>query len=475
MIWSPEQSTKSRKYADDVSKRHILFRQPYIPQSNIPINEKRNKGRHNNGYVLLAHSKPKTVSGTIGLLIIIFTALNYIYEASYERYLTSSLHTFRRSVSSSSIYGSPERLFVCGSSSNVKTHHARNWMLPRSYGIHLLKGVFPEIINTHHPLIISNPEDITERYYPVNNDDIMVIYWGMYDCQIHPDTFPGKTVIFSGEAGADEMNIEPGQRVYYIGPKSTGRQSLMIPYLILKWNTMKKNMKTKITDPSKKKIGNGGSYLLYAQSHCIEYRERAFDSLIGLSKESPTRGGSCWGYKHDPSHVSSNLQKSRSEGANGNSEVYNNYRFALVMENALEDGYMSEKLLNAYLGGSIPIYYGSKLGAASIFNPKSFVYYDIHDPNQALNQVEMLEKNHTAYEAMLHNEPILLSGDSTVKKWFSLTDDFGDGFMKKRIRSMMGYDDPMIHLSQLTPDLAPEMYNTNDDDTKSIPDVEFVA
>ena len=42
------------------------------------------------------------------------------------------------------------------------------------------------------------------------------------------------------------------------------------------------------------------------------------------------------------------------------------------MENTISEGYVTEKILNAFLAGSIPIYYGDKL-AKEIFNPDSFV------------------------------------------------------------------------------------------------------
>lgn len=36
------------------------------------------------------------------------------------------------------------------------------------------------------------------------------------------------------------------------------------------------------------------------------------------------------------------------------------YRFAIVMENSNFAGYVSEKLLNAFLAESIPIYFGAE-------------------------------------------------------------------------------------------------------------------
>ena len=45
-------------------------------------------------------------------------------------------------------------------------------------------------------------------------------------------------------------------------------------------------------------------------------------------------------------------------------------------------GYVSEKILNAFFAGGIPIYYGS-LEVFDIFNKRAFVYFDIGNPRCA--------------------------------------------------------------------------------------------
>ena len=39
-------------------------------------------------------------------------------------------------------------------------------------------------------------------------------------------------------------------------------------------------------------------------------------------------------------------------------EFLKQYKFSLAMENSEADGYTSEKIIDAYLAGTIPIYYG---------------------------------------------------------------------------------------------------------------------
>ena len=83
-----------------------------------------------------------------------------------------------------------------------------------------------------------------------------------------------------------------------------------------------------------------------------------------------------------------------------NPERYSHYRFGISMENKKYPGYVTEKILMAFLGGTIPIYYGTR-DVFHIFNKDAFVYYDCDDPAPALAQIAYLERNHTAYLEML--------------------------------------------------------------------------
>ena len=48
------------------------------------------------------------------------------------------------------------------------------------------------------------------------------------------------------------------------------------------------------------------------------------------------------------------------------------YKFSIAMENTEGDGYVSEKIIDSFLSGSIPIYYGSYM-IDEYINPKSII------------------------------------------------------------------------------------------------------
>ena len=52
---------------------------------------------------------------------------------------------------------------------------------------------------------------------------------------------------------------------------------------------------------------------------------------------------------------------------------YSDYKFAFAIENCVEDGYLTEKILNVFYSGAIPIYYGSKC-VFNYFNKDAFIY-----------------------------------------------------------------------------------------------------
>lgn len=70
------------------------------------------------------------------------------------------------------------------------------------------------------------------------------------------------------------------------------------------------------------------------------------------------------------------------------------------------------------------------------------LFYNIHNPQPALDLIRHLEANPTEYHRRLQETPILKDGQRTMDRYFSLswTND-GNGAertLKQRIRDMMG-------------------------------------
>lgn len=86
----------------------------------------------------------------------------------------------------------------------------------------------------------------------------------------------------------------------------------------------------------------------------------------------------------------------------------------------------------------IRIYYGTA-EIFDIFNPKSFIFYDIENPESALSEIARLENNATAYAEVMA-ERLFLEGNETIQKYFSLRDEIiPNARLKKEIRNMLRY------------------------------------
>ena len=91
------------------------------------------------------------------------------------------------------------------------------------------------------------------------------------------------------------------------------------------------------------------------------------------------------------------------------------YKFSIAMENTEGDGYISEKIIDSFLSGSIPIYYGSYMFDEYI-NPKSFIFIrGENDINQKIEYIKLLDNNDELYNNVL-KENIFINKKNVIKK-----------------------------------------------------------
>ena len=99
-------------------------------------------------------------------------------------------------------------------------------------------------------------------------------------------------------------------------------------------------------------------------------------------------------------------------------QVYKDYKFGFALENNNEIGYITEKIMNVYLGGSIPLYWGTSY-VKKIFNPESFVYLnDFPNLKSAAQYVYELSKDESRLKAM-REAPIFVK-DSPYEQYYNV-------------------------------------------------------
>lgn len=87
-------------------------------------------------------------------------------------------------------------------------------------------------------------------------------------------------------------------------------------------------------------------------------------------------------------------------------EVLPQYKFCLCPENSVYDGYVTEKLIDAYAGGTLPIYSGT-MSVDCDFNQWSFLnYMNYKDMSKFVKEIEALDQLDAAYQHT-YEQPLL--------------------------------------------------------------------
>lgn len=91
------------------------------------------------------------------------------------------------------------------------------------------------------------------------------------------------------------------------------------------------------------------------------------------------------------------------------------YKFSMCFENSSSVGYTTEKIVEGFAGGGIPIYWGNP-NATKEFNPDAFVNCnDFDNLSQALDYIKYLDTDDAAYARMVH-APIFAEGQDDFSK-----------------------------------------------------------
>lgn len=172
-----------------------------------------------------------------------------------------------------------------------------------------------------------------------------------------------------------------------IGSSYRNSPSIYLPYYAMTFLERKTH---KISDLIHPIIDNTEreKFCIFMYSHCdvdfegIRSREKLFDIMervVGQSIDSP---GKC-----------KNNMSPKGSRWTDNVEIFKAYKFVIAVENSFLDGYITEKIINPFLAGCIPIY----LGAPDIskhFNPARFINVrDFPDLESCANYVLRVHKD----------------------------------------------------------------------------------
>ena len=105
----------------------------------------------------------------------------------------------------------------------------------------------------------------------------------------------------------------------------------------------------------------------------------------------------------------------------------NNYKFSLAMENTKADGYITEKVIDAFIAGNIPIYYGNYM-IEEYINPKAFILIKgEEDMMEKIEYIKKIDNDDKLYKRILREKVLIndnIKDDSTKERIEFLTHIF---------------------------------------------------
>ena len=131
-----------------------------------------------------------------------------------------------------------------------------------------------------------------------------------------------------------------------------------------------------------------------SNSSAEEYRVQLFDKLSEYKKVSS--GGR---YKNNIGLAN---------GVDDKISFLSKYKFNIACENISHPGYCTEKIVEAFAAGTIPVYWGDPL-VTDYFNPKAFINCnDYNDINSVIDVIKEIDNDKDRYLEML-SEPVLMN------------------------------------------------------------------
>ncbi len=93
-------------------------------------------------------------------------------------------------------------------------------------------------------------------------------------------------------------------------------------------------------------------------------------------------------------------------------EFLSSYKFSIAMENTEAEGYLSEKIIDSFLSGTIPIYYGDYM-VDEFINPESYILIrGEKDIKEKIEYIKEIDNNDELYKKII-GKKILLSNEYT--------------------------------------------------------------
>lgn len=227
---------------------------------------------------------------------------------------------------------------------------------------------------------------------------------------------------YSAQRGAPLSDAD-GAHIY-IGPRANhetlaarGVRCLDIPFASISFGERRTHSPADLTRRPHAVARARRRFCAYMYSNPVEERERFFLRLreaaapYGLAVDAL---GPCDGEAGQPEKLSSRESYDYLDDA---VRQYQGYDFVIAYENETVDGYVTEKLVSAYLAGCVPIYFGS-CAAMEVFDARSMIFASgFATSDRAIDEVIGLARDRERLSSVVGRCPLQPNALRTTFSW----------------------------------------------------------
>ncbi|KAF4038459.1 Glycosyltransferase family 10 (fucosyltransferase) C-term [Phytophthora infestans] len=295
----------------------------------------------------------------------------------------------------------------------------------------LLECLFVSVFEEHNRALLVLPESILHQHYPNRSPDVFV--FSILDGKCSPVRNPAcqrmiayyleryvahrsesqpittnrstQLVMLSGEAwGTDGLD----ERILLISTLATTNRTrhVYLPMASISFAERLDHGPLSLLSSAASKRGMiKQKFCAYLYARCEHSSRELMYDLLNARRPVDALG-KCAGSSRPPDFTK--LVSRQAMFYNDDAvRRYAPYKFVIAFENTRSPGYVTEKLVNAFLAGSVPIYLGDSATVSQLFNPASFIDCGRFDSLQLCAEyVLQLDDSPELYNRMRQERPV---------------------------------------------------------------------
>ncbi|CAE7943329.1 unnamed protein product [Symbiodinium necroappetens] len=203
-----------------------------------------------------------------------------------------------------------------------------------------------------------------------------------------PTNFGGVLIFVDGEGSpADSLQEELLQSYpasIVVGPLPAGGDSVFfpVPYASTSFASRSVATPNSLLLPRPVNLEDRPGFAAYLVFKCYPHRERFFRLLDARGREAGLGPVETLSRCGDAGEIDRTSQRYAETYMDDAADLFRRFRFALVFENKIQTRYVTEKIVNAFVAGAVPIYWGSDF-VAELFNPDAMIWVNSFESFEA--------------------------------------------------------------------------------------------